>query len=525
MIPPLLTAVLSVLCLAVARGRLARIEPAIELRRHDHRAVHRALCEQLQKTLDFAVAAELPQRWCRVLEQEHADSGSMRVSVSLVPRAGDGQLCATLLAGHAVLDAGATMFNASHVRCHRAVSAGARVSSVSAASLPLPTSVGASGLRIVSVDDRAVRTQHACADPAEWSLAAAWLDAAEQRLELELRLLPHATLVRESFAVRGVAQRNGSSTVPFAATFARHRLSQLPETPLRLTAWSAGASDAPRRRRNVPSEGTRAKVTLASYNLWNFDDGPEWPERVKMLAKIIGDAKPDMVAVQEVRLRLNRPDARSQLDDLVALLGADYAHFAYEPAMAHPQTQDEEGLGVISRYPIEHSATSLPAATSDLNERIALTALTRIGQLPLVFANIHLTYDEESQLEQMYTAISFTKSREPREGAARIMTGDFNFYVHSKPSPVEKLTTGQLSFVGHTGDYSDAWRAVSGPGDPELMTFSPVKGWSARPDRFYAETPRCKTVSFDLLGIRPNKGRYASDHAGIIGVFDCASQD
>jgi endonuclease/exonuclease/phosphatase family metal-dependent hydrolase len=400
------------------------------------------------------------------------------------------------------------------------------VSSVSAASLPLPASIGATGLRVVSVDDRAVRTQHVCADPAEWSLAAAWLDAAEERLELELRLLPHATLVRESFAVRGlVAQHNSSSTVPFAATFARHRLNQLPETPLRLTAWSAGASDAQRRRRNVPSEGARARVTLVSYNLWNFDDGPEWPERVKMLAKIIGDAKPDMIAVQEVRLRLNRPDARSQLDDLVALLGADYAHFAYEPAMAHPQTQDEEGLGVISRYPIEHSATSLPPATSDLNERIALTALTRIGQLPLVFANIHLTYDEESQLEQMYTAISFTKSREPREGAARIMTGDFNFYVHSKPSAVEKLTTGQLSFVGHTGDYSDAWRAVSGPGDPELMTFSPVKGWSARPDRFYAETPRCKTVSFDLLGIKPNKGRYASDHAGIIAVFDCGSQD
>ncbi|MCA0186192.1 MAG: hypothetical protein LCH90_09375 [Proteobacteria bacterium] len=60
-----------------------------------------------------------------------------------------------------------------------------------------------------------------------------------------------------------------------------------------------------------------------------------------------------------------------------------------------------------------------------------------------------------------------------------------------------------------------------GAGDPELMTFSPVKGWTARPDRFYVDKGRCATRSFALVGTAATRVRYPSDHAGILGVFEC----
>jgi endonuclease/exonuclease/phosphatase family metal-dependent hydrolase len=372
------------------------------------------------------------------------------------------------------------------------------------------------GRRVDSVRDAAM-VRFECADPAEWLVTDVRVDDELQRLQIDLRLARAVALVREQLSLRMVPV-NGSSLVS-SASLTRHRLNGASMTPFRLASWSTTTDDD--HTAAVRSRSEHGTVRLLGFNVWNFDDGPEWKERVKLIARIINETRPDIVALQEVRVKLNNVNAKSQLDDIVALLGGAYPHFAYQSAMAHPQTFDEEGLGLVSRHPLEHDWAPLPAADSDLNKRIVLTTVSTVDGVPLVLANAHWTYDESAQLEQAYATVGNVHSRTPHTGAARIITGDFNLYVRPTPTPTEQFMEGKTRYLGTSGDYVDAWKARMGAGDPELMTFSPVKGWTARPDRFYVDKARCSTKSFALVGTTATRGRYPSDHAGILGVFEC----
>lgn len=506
--------------------------------RRDERSRHVAYDQALRDRFGFQLSHALELGSCRLLPTTTTGTDGVRLEVLVDLRlwrrdeseknsnfVAASTSCAVLAS---VSSYGNDSVDANLVTCRNAKRSDSIVKFRVAASrdvvLAAVAALELAGVANVNAIDDALMMRVECADPSEWFIVNADVDDARELIRLELSLVRAVALLREEVQVLGAISDNGARPTRFSASLTRHRLNDDPMTPFRLSSWSTNAgdqSDDDAKRVRSSHEHATGTVKVLGFNVWNFDDGPEWPERVRLIAQIINETSPDIIALQEVRIKLNNPNAKSQLADIVALLDSTYAHFAYQGAMVHPQTYDEEGLGLISRYPLEHDWASLPAAEADLNQRIVLSTVSVIDGVPIVLANAHWTYDEASQLDQAYATVGNVKGRTPHSGAGRIITGDFNLYVHAKPSPTEQFMEGRLQYLGSTGDYVDAWKARAGAGDKELMTFSPVKGWTARPDRFYVDRTRCGTKSFSLVGIKATRGRFPSDHAGILGVFEC----
>jgi hypothetical protein len=185
------------------------------------------------------------------------------------------------------------------------------------------------------------------------------------------------------------------------------------------TSNSSGAT-MPRRERHASSAAQQSMrdVSVMSYNVWNYDDGAHWRDRVVLLAAVVRAAMPDVVGVQESRLDLVHPNAtsqvrcaraiarvtlKSQVEDLQALLRAEYPHFHYEPALELPSARVEEGLGVLSRHAIARTRRyALPPATYDSNRRIALLASVDVDGVFVAFANTHWTFEQgDAQTRQV----------------------------------------------------------------------------------------------------------------------------
>jgi hypothetical protein len=90
-------------------------------------------------------------------------------------------------------------------------------------------------------------------------------------------------------------------------------------------------------------------LTVMTYNVWNFQQGLEWPERVKLIADIITQVDPVMLGVQE--LRDDWYDGLNhQVHDLTSLL-PQYPYWIYQPANLFINM--DEGIAILSKYPFK----------------------------------------------------------------------------------------------------------------------------------------------------------------------------
>ncbi len=218
---------------------------------------------------------------------------------------------------------------------------------------------------------------------------------------------------------------------------------------------------------------------------WNLHHGVGEDGKLDLerIAKVIREARPDLVALQEVDQRCARSGKVDQAAELARLTGMpgvfgkamDYQGGAY-------------GQAILSPHPIQNTKVHALPGTGE--PRIAFEATVSIGGREMSLVSTHLDLDAKPRLAQAQT-LARILAQLPRPV---ILCGDFN---DVPGSPALKAFDGTLTFVPKKAP------ALTCPaGDPKSEI-----------DHFLAKG--FTTVSPPV--VLPEA--HASDHRPILGVF------
>ncbi len=160
-------------------------------------------------------------------------------------------------------------------------------------------------------------------------------------------------------------------------------------------------------------------ITVATYNICHGHYAAfDWTR----IAEPIRRVNADLVGIQEVDMFTRRSKGIDTLRALSEAVGLPYTLFV--PTMEYDGGR--YGTAILSRYPIEDSATfALPA--EGLEPRaVGCIRVLPDGQHPLWLINTHLSYKSaEVRHEQLSALCEALMQRIPADTPA-ILTGDFN---------------------------------------------------------------------------------------------------
>ena len=150
---------------------------------------------------------------------------------------------------------------------------------------------------------------------------------------------------------------------------------------------------------------------------WNIHHGAGEDGKLDLerIAKVITDAKPDLVALQEVDNQCSRSGKIDQTAELARLTGMtgvfgkamDFGGGAY-------------GQAILSRHPIESQKVHLLPGKGE--PRIAFQAIVSINEFKLKFISVHLDLEANQRLAQAKTLVGLLE----KEALPAILCGDFN---------------------------------------------------------------------------------------------------
>jgi len=254
-----------------------------------------------------------------------------------------------------------------------------------------------------------------------------------------------------------------------------------------------------------------------TLNLWGAS--PPLAARMAVVAKVLAEWAPDVVALQEVR------EVPSELPNQAASL-AEAAGYRHVFAAATPFGGGQEGLALLARDEIlEQAALELPHARPE-ERRILLSARIRHGLRSVWVHTTHLNYrlthgkQREDQVLTLEASIASRASDTPQ-----ILMGDFN----ARPESDEiRWLRGLVTLDGRRTYFQDAWERLH-PGEAG-WTWARANPNTAKlaflePDRrldYVFVTPmrgdgRATIHSCQMVFREPDGGGvFASDHFGLL---------
>ena len=161
-------------------------------------------------------------------------------------------------------------------------------------------------------------------------------------------------------------------------------------------------------------------ITVATQNVWGRS--LLWSQRKRALGRALRSA--DIVVLQEVRTR----GRRTQAHDLADQLGLPHARVV----SAGRTLFWHEGVGIISRWPIQHAAWErLPQDRRNLLDRIAPRVVFRaVIQTPLGRLEVYALHLSLSRTVRTRTASAITafvqRKRRDLPADFTLIAGDFN---------------------------------------------------------------------------------------------------
>jgi endonuclease/exonuclease/phosphatase family metal-dependent hydrolase len=214
-------------------------------------------------------------------------------------------------------------------------------------------------------------------------------------------------------------------------------------------------------------------VRVVTLNLWG-DQGPH-AQRFPLVVQGLRELDADVICLQEVRQVPDR--VPNQAEELAAALGF---HWVFEPASSWGG--GDEGLAVVSRFPVQQRAVmDLPESTS-AERRLVLMAAVRPpgvgaeeagGLIRLFTTHLHYRPTDGGRREAQVLAVDeFVNAHRQDADGAVLVTGDFN----ATDSHDEiRFLRGFHTLGGQRTYYQDAYVAAN-------PTAGPVDGatWARR---------------------------------------------
>lgn len=230
-----------------------------------------------------------------------------------------------------------------------------------------------------------------------------------------------------------------------------------------------------------------ATLRVMSYNL-HHGEGLDGKLDLERIAKVIVDAKADLVGLQEV----DRGVARTQKRDLPAEL-AKLTGLPVVFENNHPYQGGEYGNAILSRYPIVRSKNTHYQMLRAGEQRGVLQVVIDVGGREVLFLNTHLDYrpDDAERRLNVGELKAIVAAAGPRPV---VLVGDFN------ATPESRTIALLREFL------TDAWPAV---GRGEGFTI-PVRKPAKRIDYVWVTEATLQPLHMEVLTSD------ASDHLPIV---------
>lgn len=248
-----------------------------------------------------------------------------------------------------------------------------------------------------------------------------------------------------------------------------------------------------------------------TFNLWNYQR--DWRKRRELIAGIIVENAPDMVALQESRHDFRFESGRGQGEQLAKLTG--YHATCGLGQVYIPFLRADEGLCTLTKDPprrvMSRRLTRIPHERDDSNQRLCLGVTMRCDGVEVHVYNTHFSLSAEARLSNASEVIRFI--REQSASIPTVLMGDLN------AEPEEaciQLLTGAKRQDGAPAEFLDCWTVVC-PEDSgyTYASFDPVRRIDYVLARNLVNTPSAAS----LVGSQSIEGVYPSDHLGIVVDF------
>ena len=248
-------------------------------------------------------------------------------------------------------------------------------------------------------------------------------------------------------------------------------------------------------------------MRLATYNLWNDERGGE--ARRQQIVEEIMAAGADVIGLQEVTPKL--------FQDRLAEL--------YPHAVFRAYDGEDEGLAVLSRYPVLETAWLYERAEDD--HSAGLHVVLEAADKRISVMNVHLPWDSALRKERQIVAID--RYLHERKADACVLMGDFNGGLNSS---VHRYLTGEQSLLDHEAnpcwfELSSAYAALHDELPRPTLDFVRNPRWGGGntleipvpADRIYLMNgfgeASLRQVSLFGTAVSPKSGYAASDHYGV----------
>jgi len=271
------------------------------------------------------------------------------------------------------------------------------------------------------------------------------------------------------------------------------------------------------------------RASILTLNIWQ-EQGP-WLRRMELIHQHLERLEPDIVCLQEVREK--EEAIPNQAQTLAQQLGMSWTW-----EVAQPWGGGDEGLAILSRFPIvERGVHELPF-TKGRSRRVCLGAALDVGgDDPCWVFTTHLAWrlaDGALREAQVSEVDRFITAKREGSRTATLLAGDFN----APPDADEiRFLRGLTTLDGRRTYYQDAF-AVCNPGVEghtwcKENPYTSQLGW-LEPDRrldYIFVTPMtrsgCGTVqSCRIVCLDPDlDGARWSDHYGVLAELDVSPDE
>ena len=240
----------------------------------------------------------------------------------------------------------------------------------------------------------------------------------------------------------------------------------------------------------APAQETGLLVRVLTYNI-HHGEGMDRRIDLPRIARVIGEARPDLVALQEVHAGTRLAKGLDQAAELGRLTGME-ARFAE----AMPYQGGSYGEAVLSRWPILTNRTIALPATAGHEPRAAAEIRVRSPAGELVFTGTHLDHVQDPE-NRMRQAGALLAAQEGDGATPAILAGDLNCGPGS--APYRLLERVWASAWG--GAAAPSWPADGPARDLDHVLVRPAGRWR-------------------VLEVRVLGEAVASDHRPVLAVLE-----
>lgn len=244
-------------------------------------------------------------------------------------------------------------------------------------------------------------------------------------------------------------------------------------------------------------------LTIFTLNLnYYVDKHGEWGQRKKLIAEVIEENAPDVVAFQAACSDPEFSDGMNQAEQLAGLL-PEYSHRHFFTSSRQPDGR-QEGNALISKLPVvetESFLLTLTPGTEDPAQRlVAKAVLAGHAGLFTLFVG-HFSWVAEQTQSNVREALGFLK-----RSRNFLLVGDLN--TDPKGGLLQPFKAAGLS---------DVWETLHG--DEYGYTFESNEPFT-RIDYAWADDRAVKAVNAIDIVKREKDGVRMSDHMGLLVTVD-----